>query len=53
MLNGANLALDVIGGELILNAGGIRQAVVIITDVLASNGVIHVIDTVLAPDDAN
>jgi uncharacterized surface protein with fasciclin (FAS1) repeats len=53
MLNGANLALDVIGDELILNAGGNRQAVVIITDVLASNGVIHVIDTVLDPGDAN
>jgi transforming growth factor-beta-induced protein len=53
MLNGANLALDVIGDELVLNAGGNRPAVVIITDVLASNGVIHVIDTVLDPDDAN
>lgn len=52
MLNGANLSLDVAASDLILNLGGNRQATVIITDVLTSNGVIHVIDAVLDPADA-
>ncbi len=51
MLNGDDLDFDVVGGELILNLGGVRQATVILTDVLTSNGVIHVIDTVLDPED--
>lgn len=53
MLNGGTMSLDVVGGQLILNLGGNRQATVVITDVLASNGVIHVIDTVLDPADTN
>lgn len=51
MLNGADLALDVIADNLILNDAGNRPATVIITDVLTANGVIHVIDTVLDPAD--
>lgn len=51
MLNNGNVAVDVAGGEVILNMGGNRQATVIITDILASNGVIHVIDRVLDPED--
>ena len=53
MLNGGSISLDVIGGQLILNSGGNREATVTVTDVLASNGVIHVIDTVLDPADTN
>jgi uncharacterized surface protein with fasciclin (FAS1) repeats len=51
MLNGGTMALDVVAGDLILNIGGNRQAKVVITDVLCSNGVIHVIDVVLDPAD--
>jgi uncharacterized surface protein with fasciclin (FAS1) repeats len=47
------VAIDIAANELILNLGGNRQATVTVTDVLASNGVIHVIDTVLDPDDSN
>jgi transforming growth factor-beta-induced protein len=53
MLNGGIVAIDIAANELILNLGGNRQATVTVTDVLASNGVIHVIDTVLDPDDSN
>jgi len=53
MLNGGSVAIDIAASELFLNLGGNRQATVTITDVLASNGVIHVIDTVLDPDDSN
>ena len=53
MLNGGSMAIDIAAGDLVLNLGGNRQATVIITDVLSSNGVIHVIDAVLDPADAN
>jgi transforming growth factor-beta-induced protein len=52
MLNGDDLSFDIAGSDLILNLGGNRQATVTVTDVLCSNGVIHVIDTVLDPADA-
>jgi uncharacterized surface protein with fasciclin (FAS1) repeats len=52
MLNDDSLRFDVMGGKLILNLGGNREATVTITDVLCSNGVIHVIDAVLDPNDA-
>jgi len=49
MLNGGMINIDLAASELVLNPGGNRQATVIITDVLCSNGVIHVIDAVLVP----
>ena len=52
MLNGSDLRVDVIDDEVILSLNGNRQATVIITDIEASNGVIHVIDAVLDPEDA-
>ena len=52
MLNGGTMSLDLAANELILNLGGNRQATVTITDVLCSNGVIHVIDAVLDPADS-
>ena len=52
MLNALNVRLDVINGDLILNLNGSRQATVTITDIVATNGVIHVIDAVLDPGDA-
>jgi uncharacterized surface protein with fasciclin (FAS1) repeats len=52
MLNGGSMAIDVAASELFLNLGGNRQAKVIVTDVLSSNGVIHVIDAVLDPTDS-
>jgi transforming growth factor-beta-induced protein len=52
MLNGGSMAIDVAASELVLNLGGNRQATVTITDVLCSNGVIHVIDAVLDPADS-
>ena len=52
MLNGSDLRVDVIDDEVILSLNGNRQATVIITDIVASNGVIHVIDAVLDPEDA-
>ena len=52
MLNGDGMTIDVVGGDVVLNLGGNREATVIITDVLCSNGTIHVIDAVLDPADA-
>ena len=52
MLNGGNVGIDIAASELVLNLGGMRQATVTITDVLCSNGVIHVIDAVLDPGDS-
>ncbi len=52
MLNGGTMSLDIAASELVLNLGGNRQATVILTDVLCSNGVIHVIDAVLDPADS-
>lgn len=52
MLNGNKIRLNVVDGSLVLNNDGNRQATVVITDIIASNGVIHVIDAVLDPDDA-
>jgi len=52
MLNGGSVSFDIAASELILNLGGNRQAIVTVTDVLCSNGVIHVIDTVLDPSDS-
>lgn len=51
MLNSTDLSIDVVAGEVVLNKSGQRPATVIITDIIASNGVIHVIDTVLDPND--
>ena len=45
-INGQNLKLAVKDGTVMVN-----DATVVKTDVLASNGVIHVIDTVLLPND--
>ncbi len=44
-LNGANVSIAVVGGGVVLN-GNVK---VVTTDVNASNGVIHVIDSVLIP----
>ncbi len=52
MVNGGLLNIDVVGGSVVLNQDGNRAATVTVTDVLASNGVIHVIDMVLDPGDS-
>jgi transforming growth factor-beta-induced protein len=52
MLNGKDLRIDVISGAVVLSYEGNREAMVVITDILATNGVIHVIDVVLDPADA-
>jgi uncharacterized surface protein with fasciclin (FAS1) repeats len=44
-LQGSDVTISIVDGEVILNG----TAKVIITDIVASNGVIHVIDTVLLP----
>ena len=44
-INGAEIAISVVDGAVVIN----DSATVIQADVLASNGVIHVIDTVLLP----
>lgn len=51
MRNGDLLALDLDGSALVLNIDGTAPATVVVTDIVAANGVIHVIDTVLAPAD--
>ena len=44
-INGAEIAISVVDGAVVIN----DSATVIQADVLASNGVIHVIDAVLLP----
>lgn len=51
MLNGLDMRIDEDSGNVILNWNGNRQATITMTNVLASNGVIHVIDAVLDPED--
>ena len=36
----------------VLSLNGDRQATITVTDIVASNGIIHVIDAVLNPEDA-
>jgi len=47
MLNGGRLNITVANGSVVLNAGGGREATVVTTNIETSNGIIHVIDTVL------
>ena len=47
----ADLAITIAGPKVILNNGKKRAATVTQTDIVASNGVIHVLDTVLDPND--
>ena len=47
----ADLAITIAGTKVILNNGKKRAATVTQTDIIASNGVIHVLDTVLDPGD--
>ena len=44
-VQGENVAIDVVDGEVVLN----DSAKVVITDIAASNGIIHVIDAVILP----
>jgi len=52
MLNGSLLRIDVVDSSVVLSLNGNREATVTITDIEASNGVIHVIDAVLDPNDS-
>ncbi len=47
----ADLAITIAGTKVILNNGKKRAATVTQTDIVASNGIIHVLDTVLDPND--
>ena len=47
MLNGSTVSISVQGDVLFIN-----DSAVIVTDVMAANGIIHVIDAVLRPSDS-
>ena len=51
MLNGDGMTITVSGG-VVLNSGKPQAATVTLTNILCSNGTIHVIDAVLDPADA-
>ena len=51
-LNTTDVAVDLVGSDLYLNFGGSSPAIVTVTDFISTNGVIHMIDTVLDPNDA-
>jgi uncharacterized surface protein with fasciclin (FAS1) repeats len=48
-VNGANITVTVDNGNVVLTDGQGNKAKVVKTDIVASNGVIHVIDAVLLP----
>lgn len=48
-VNGATFTVSVEGSDVILTDGQGNKSMVVTTDIVASNGVIHVIDTVLLP----
>ncbi|MBK5287146.1 MAG: fasciclin domain-containing protein [Acidimicrobiia bacterium] len=48
-VNGADFTISVEGGDVIITDGEGNQSKIVQTDIEASNGVIHVIDTVLLP----
>ncbi len=52
MFNSGVMTIDVEDGKVVLNTQG-TAATVIVTDILASNGVIHKIDAVLDVDDGD
>lgn len=52
MFNNGVMTIDVEEGKVVLNTEG-TAATVIVTDILASNGVIHKIDAVLNVDDGD
>jgi uncharacterized surface protein with fasciclin (FAS1) repeats len=52
MLSALNVRIDVVDDDLILNLNGNREAMVTVTDIECTNGVIHVINAVLDPDDS-
>jgi len=52
-VNGGNLTATLEGENVVLTDAGGNQATVSTTDVVASNGVIHVIDAVLVPGNVN
>ena len=47
MLNGSTVSISVQGDVLFIN-----DSAVIVTDVMAANGMIHIIDAVLKPSDS-
>jgi uncharacterized surface protein with fasciclin (FAS1) repeats len=51
-VNGAEFTVSVEDGDVLIEDGQGNEAVVTRTDIEASNGVIHVIDTVLLPPSA-
>lgn len=48
-LLGQALTIEVVGDDVIINAGTDAPAIVITADIAASNGIVHVIDAVLLP----
>jgi uncharacterized surface protein with fasciclin (FAS1) repeats len=48
-VNGASFTVSIDGGEVVITDGQGNKSKVVKTDISASNGVIHVIDTVLLP----
>ncbi len=48
-VNGATFAISIEGSDVIITDGQGNKAKVVKTDIIGSNGVIHVIDTVLLP----
>jgi uncharacterized surface protein with fasciclin (FAS1) repeats len=52
-VQGGIFKVDAVGGDLVINDGRNRKSKIIGTDLIASNGLIHTIDTVILPADKN
>jgi uncharacterized surface protein with fasciclin (FAS1) repeats len=50
-VQGAIFKADTVGGAIVITDGRNREAKVIATDIAATNGVVHAVDTVLLPPD--
>jgi transforming growth factor-beta-induced protein len=51
-VQGGEITIDAVGADVIITDAKGRKSKIVVTDIMASNGVVHVIDTVILPPEA-